>query len=49
MTGKYLLLALDEGIPVTSGASAAEKQLQPHGAQPEQLPEGEDDLGRARR
>jgi hypothetical protein len=59
MTGKYSLLALDAGLSITGGvpplrnqaggSPSAESPLPPHGAQSEQLPEGEDELERARR
>ncbi len=57
MSGKYFLLGLAAGLYITLGhAPAGERRKRmvqrsspPHGAQPEQLPEGEDELERARR
>ena len=57
MSGKYFLLGLAAGLCIRLGhAPATEKRkrmvqrsLPPHGAQPEQPAEGEDELERARR
>ena len=57
MSGRYFLLGLAAGLYIMLGlAPVTEKRnrmvpqpLPPHGAQPKQLTEGEDELERARR
>ena len=53
MSGKYVLLGVAAGAPPLRNAAgvtpAAERPLPPHGAQPEQPLEAEDELERARR